>query len=81
LKGLALKALLAWHDRPFRKTRNIEEIGEVCLAVDPSLRDLVDRAALLTESRRVPSSSHSPSCGRAAVGQHLAIGFRYDPCQ
>ena len=33
----SLKAFLAWHDRPFRKTHNLEEIGEACLAIDPSL--------------------------------------------
>ncbi|MBM4038018.1 MAG: HEPN domain-containing protein [Planctomycetes bacterium] len=44
-----LKAFLTWHDRPFRKTHAIEELGELCLVVDPTLRELVDRAVPLTE--------------------------------
>ena len=60
----ALKALLAWHDRPFRKTHNLEEIGEVCLGIDPSLRDLIDRAAPLSEYAwrfRYPGEAHDPT--------------------
>ncbi len=29
-----MKAFLAWHDRPFRKTHNLIEIGEQCAAID-----------------------------------------------
>jgi HEPN domain-containing protein len=32
----ALKCFLAWHERPFRKTHNLEEIGEQCLVLDPT---------------------------------------------
>ena len=32
----SLKGFLTWHDRPFRKTHSIEELGEQCLQVDPS---------------------------------------------
>lgn len=45
----AMKGFLAWHDRPFRKTHNLEEIGEACLEFDPSLEPHVDRAVPLTE--------------------------------
>ncbi len=45
----SLKALLAWHDKPFRKTHNLEEIGQQCLQIDPGLNWLVDRAAPLSE--------------------------------
>ncbi len=45
----ALKAFLAWHDEPFRKTHSIEELGRACTAVEPGLRDLVDAAVPLTE--------------------------------
>jgi hypothetical protein len=33
----------------FRKTHNLEEIGEQCLGVDPSLRQVVDQAVPLSE--------------------------------
>ena len=45
----AMKGLLAWHDEPFGKTRNLEPLGETCLRSDSSLRPLVDRAVPLTE--------------------------------
>jgi HEPN domain-containing protein len=44
----AMKGFLAWHDVPFRKTHNLEEIGEACLAIDPALEEIVDRAVPLT---------------------------------
>ena len=44
-----LKAFLTWHDRPFRKTHAIEELGQLCLSIEPSLEDVVDRAVPLTE--------------------------------
>jgi HEPN domain-containing protein len=45
----ALKGFLTWHGRPFRKTHNLEEIGEQCLVLDPTLLETVDQAAPLSE--------------------------------
>jgi HEPN domain-containing protein len=45
----SLKALLVWHDVPFRKTHSIEELGRGCLSLDASLQSILDRAAPLTE--------------------------------
>ncbi|MGO9607495.1 MAG: HEPN domain-containing protein [Candidatus Binataceae bacterium] len=44
-----LKAFLAWHDVPFRKTHDLEEIGESCIKLDATLKEVVDRAVPLTE--------------------------------
>jgi len=30
----SMKAFLAWHDVPFRKTHNLEELGQQCMLVD-----------------------------------------------
>jgi len=60
----ALKALLAWHDVPFRKTHSIEELGESCSAIEPGLREFVDAAAPLTEYAwkfRYPGESGDPT--------------------
>jgi len=60
----SLKGLLAWHDRPFRKTHHLEEIGEACLQIDPSLKAIVDRAVPLTEYAwrfRYPGEPEDPS--------------------
>ncbi len=45
----AMKAFLAWHDKPFRKTHSLEELGALLSAIDPSLGDLMTSAAPLTE--------------------------------
>jgi HEPN domain-containing protein len=44
----ALKALLAWHDVPFRKTHDLAELGQQCVGLDPSLASLCQRAEPLT---------------------------------
>lgn len=44
----SLKAFLFWKDTPFRKTHELEELGEACRKIDASLRDVVGRAVELT---------------------------------
>lgn len=59
----ALKAFLAWHDIPFRKTHSLEEVGEQCLGIDASLRTIVDAAVPLTEfawAYRYPGEAEEP---------------------
>lgn len=60
----ALKAFLSFHDRPFRKTHSIEEVGRACAAIDASLTALVDEAAPLTEFAwkfRYPGDAGEPT--------------------
>jgi HEPN domain-containing protein len=45
----ALKGFLTWHDQPFRKTHNLVEIGQQCVAIDATLEELARHAARLTE--------------------------------
>lgn len=64
----SLKGFLTWHDRPFRKTHSIEELGEQCLQVDPTLKGLIDRAVPLTEYAwkfRYPGEPEEPSSQEA----------------
>ena len=44
----ALKAFLAWHDVPFRKTHDLAEIGQQCVALDATLEPVCRRAERLT---------------------------------
>lgn len=44
----ALKGFLTWHDRPFRKTHSLIELGGQCSAIDATLDDLLRNAAKLT---------------------------------
>ena len=45
----SMKAFLAWHDVPFRKTHNLEELGQQCVLLDAMLAPVADQAAPLTE--------------------------------
>jgi HEPN domain-containing protein len=58
----SLEAFLAWHDVPFRKTHNIQELGLACAALDATLSTIVDRAVPLTEYAwkfRYPGEPHA----------------------
>jgi HEPN domain-containing protein len=44
----AWKALLFWHDVPFRKTHDLRKLGEACVAVDKSLAPVAQKAENLT---------------------------------
>jgi HEPN domain-containing protein len=69
-----MKGLMAWHDEPFGKTHNLEELGEACLQLDSTLRALVDRAAQLTEYAwkfRYPGEHEDPT--REEVDHALVV--------
>ena len=40
--GKSLKAFLTWHERAFRRTHDLEELGEACRAVDSTLAALME---------------------------------------
>jgi len=70
----AFKGFLAWNGRTFRKTHNLEEIGEQCLAIDASLREVVDQAVPLSEYAWKFRYSGDPSKpGPDEVAETLAI--------
>jgi HEPN domain-containing protein len=69
----AFKGFLTWHGCTFRKTHNLEEIGEQCLAIDPSLHEFVDQAVPLSEYAwrfRYPGEPAQP--GPEEVAEALA---------
>lgn len=71
----ALKGFLAWHDQAFRKTHNLEEIGAACQRLDPTLKELIDRAVPLTEYAwkfRYPGEPEEPSHDEATGALALA---------
>jgi HEPN domain-containing protein len=60
----AMKALLSWHDEPFRKTHDLVEVGRQCVEIDATLEPLFRRSAPLTEYAwkfRYPGESEEPS--------------------
>src|SRR3990172_12595848 len=60
----SFKGFLTWHSTPFRKTHNLEEIGEQCLRLDPTLKAVVDRGVPLTKYAwefRYPGGPEEPT--------------------
>jgi HEPN domain-containing protein len=45
----AFKTFLTWHDLPFRRVHELDVIGGHCVDLDPTLKDLADRADILTK--------------------------------
>jgi HEPN domain-containing protein len=71
----ALKGFLAWHDRPFRKTHSLVELGGQCAELDAALEPLLRRAAPLTAyatEYRYPGGPDEPSSEEASEALSLA---------
>lgn len=69
------KGFLVWHDVVFRKTHNLEELGEQCLRIDSTLREIVDRSVPLTEYAwrfRYPGEPEAPTYEEAVDALSLA---------
>jgi HEPN domain-containing protein len=65
----ALKAFLAWHDVPFRKTHDLAEISQQCVALDVTLEPVCRRAERLTTFAwifRYPGDPDEPAAEEAA---------------
>ena len=63
-----MKGFLTWHDRPFRKTHDLVEIGHTCVEIDASLEPVIRQAAPLTEYAwkfRYPGDPEEPTTGEA----------------
>ena len=64
-----------WHSTPFRKTHNLEELGEQVLACVPDLRTIVDAVVPLTEYAwkfRYPGEDEAPSYKEAEQALKMA---------
>lgn len=64
----AVKGFLTWHDRPFRKTHNLVELGEAAAQIDSTLTSLLKGAAPLTEYAwrfRYPGDPFEPALEEA----------------
>jgi len=63
-----LKALLCWHDVPFRKTHNLVELGEQCAVIEGRIEPLLRKVAFLTEYAwkfRYPGDAEEPEIAEA----------------
>jgi HEPN domain-containing protein len=70
-----LKAFLTWNGKPFRKTHNLEELGQQCITVVPELKAIVDRAVPLTDYAwkfRYPGEPDEPEHDEAEAALAIA---------
>ena len=59
-----LKAFLIWHDKPFRRTHDLNELGQACARIDPTLEPLLRQLGPLSEyawAFRYPSERPGPT--------------------
>ena len=76
----ARKAFLAWHDVPFRKTHNLEDLGRRCMALDATLQPIADQAVPLSEYAwkfRYPGEADEPEREEA----ELALAAARNICE
>jgi hypothetical protein len=62
-------------DQPFRKTHNLTEIGQQCVAIDPALAEIAKRASTLSDyawKYRYPGEPRDPTESEARAA--LATG-------
>lgn len=70
-----LKGFLSWHDRPFRRTHDLVELGQTCVNLDPALETLLRPAAPLTEYAwrfRYPGDPDQPDEEEARAALEIA---------
>lgn len=71
----SIKALLTWHDQPFRKTHDLADLGARLAKLEPEMDDVLRRAAPLTEYAwkfRYPGEVSEPSAAEAHAAVELA---------
>ena len=74
----AMKALLTYHDSPFPKTHDLEDLGKLCKAVDGTLGPAVKTVEPLTAyatQLRYPGARLEPTLQQAKESIQLARAF------
>jgi HEPN domain-containing protein len=73
-----MKALLTFHDLAFRKTHNLEELGELCIRIDGTLAPAVEEVTPLSEYAarfRYPGAPWEPTLQEAQESLRVARSF------
>ena len=74
-----LKAFLAWHQTPFRKTHELRELAMMCSGIDKTLEASLEAAIALSQYAwrfRYPGAPYEPDADEAARGRALAEKVR-----
>jgi HEPN domain-containing protein len=70
----ALRAFMIWNGVPYRETHDLGEIGAQCVEIDPSLEQIVEQAATLSDYAwmyRYPGGPEEPT--REETSEALSI--------
>src|ERR1035437_10125932 len=76
--GKSLKAFPTWHERAFRRTHDLEELGEACRAIDGTLAALLEQADVLSDfawKLRYPGAIYTPEREEAEAMFGIASGI------
>jgi HEPN domain-containing protein len=71
----SFKAFLTWHKAPFRRVHDLEEIGGLCVSIDPTLAAVAKRAEPLSAYAwkvRYPGEPYEPEMSEAEEGMEIA---------
>ncbi len=71
----SMNGFLTWHQSPFRRTHDLEELGDACAALDGSLATLVEQADALSDfawKLRYPGSPYTPELSETGAMLTLA---------
>ena len=71
----SLKGFLAWHEQPFRRTHDLEELGAACVSLDPSFGPIAEEADALTDfawRSRYPGNPYVLAAGEVVAMLDLA---------
>jgi len=74
----SLKAFLTWHEQAFRRTHDLEELGEACRAIDGTLAALLEQADVLPDfawKLRYPGAVYTPEREEAEAMFGIAGGI------
>lgn len=74
----SLKAFLTWHEQAFRRTHDLEELGEECRRIDGSLAALLEQADVLSDyawKLRYPGAPYTPEVEEAEAMCGIAGTF------
>ena len=74
----SLKAFLTWHEQAFRRTHDLEELGEACRAIDGTLAALLEQADVLSDfawKLRYPGAVYTPEREEAEAMFGIAGGI------
>jgi HEPN domain-containing protein len=80
-EDLASAHVLTWHERAFRRTHDLEELGDDCRAIDETLAVVLEQADVLSDyawKLRYPGANYTPELEEAETMFGIARGIFHE---